>query len=61
MRCFVDATDDEIYAYIARFGIEALVPYQVGMRVTGGSPQPQLAVPPAAEARFSVDEPRRAA
>jgi len=36
MRSFVDATDDEIYAYIARFGIEALVPYQVGMRVLLG-------------------------
>jgi hypothetical protein len=61
MRCFVDATDDEIYAYIARFGIEALVPYQVGMRVSAG-PQPATSLPPpAAEARFSVDEPRRAA
>ena len=61
MRCFVDATDDEIYAHIARFGIEALVPYQVGMRV-GASPQPAASLPPlAAEARYSVDEPRRAA
>ncbi|MBK8070012.1 MAG: hypothetical protein IPK27_21085 [Rhodanobacteraceae bacterium] len=61
MRSFVDATDDEIYAYIARFGIEALVPYQVGMRVSA-SLQPAASVaPPAAEPRFSVEEPRRAA
>lgn len=60
MRCFVDATDDEIYAYIARYGIDALVPYQVGMRVST-STQPTTSLPPAAEARFSVDEPRRAA
>lgn len=33
MRCFIPATDDEIYAFIARFGIEALQPYSVGMRV----------------------------
>ncbi len=61
MRCFVDATDDEIYAYIARFGIEALVPYQVGMRVSASPPQAASLPAPAPEARFSVDEPRRAA
>lgn len=61
MRSFVDATDDEIYAYIARFGIEALVPYQVGMRVSASAPSTGSLQPPAAEARFSVDEPRRAA
>lgn len=60
MRCFVDATDDEIYAYIARFGIGALVPYQVGMRVSASAP-PATSQPPAVEARFTVDEPRRAA
>ena len=32
MRCFVPATDDEIYAYIERYGVEALVAYRVGMR-----------------------------
>ncbi len=61
MRCFVDATDDEIYAYIARFGIEALVPYQVGMRVSASLQPAASPSHPAAEARFSVDEPRRAA
>jgi hypothetical protein len=33
MRYFVPATDDEIYAFIERYGIEALVPYRVGMPV----------------------------
>ncbi|GMU44248.1 MAG: hypothetical protein IT479_15100 [Xanthomonadales bacterium] len=58
MRCFVAASDDEIYAYIARFGAEALVPYQVGMRVLDPDaprppwPQPEPWLP---------EEPRRAA
>jgi len=31
MRCFIPATDDELYAFIERYGVEALVPYRVGM------------------------------
>lgn len=58
MRCFVAATDDEIYALIARFGAEALVPYQVGMRVL----DPQAPRPPLPQSEpFVPEEPRRAA
>ena len=46
MRCFIPATDDEIYAFIARFGIEALQPYSVGMRVAALEPTPNLAPEP---------------
>jgi len=31
MRCFIPGTDDELYAFIERFGVEALVPYRVGL------------------------------
>jgi hypothetical protein len=33
MRCFIPASDDELYAYIERYGVQALVPYRVGLSV----------------------------
>ncbi len=46
MRGFVLASDDEIYDYIARHGVQALVPYQVGMRVIDkDAPRPPLQLP----------------
>ena len=60
MRCFVAATDDEIYALIARFGVQALTPYQVGMRVVDPqAPRPPLPEP--APEPWQPEEPRRAA
>lgn len=62
MRCFVPASDDEIYAYIARHGVEALVPYRVGMPAIQADVTPS-APPSPVEARgwLSEEEPRRAA
>lgn len=62
MRCFIPAADDEIYAYIERHGIGALVPYRVGMpalqadAVAGAQP-----LPAEARERLPEDEPRQAA
>jgi hypothetical protein len=63
MRCFVPATDDEIYAYIERFGVEALVAYRVGMRAIHAGDHGAPAPAPAAEMpNWREDlEPRRAA
>lgn len=61
MRCFVPATDDEIYAFIERYGIEALVPYRVGVAAARPSDlqaTPVLADVPRAPA---LHEPRLAA
>lgn len=33
MRCFIPATDDELYAFIERNGVQALVPYRVGLGI----------------------------
>ena len=33
MRCFIPATDDELYAFIERHGMQALVPYRVGLAI----------------------------
>lgn len=61
MRCFVPATDDEIYALIERYGVAALQPYRPGMRIQtpedSASPQPERRV----RASFEEDSPRRAA
>lgn len=60
MRCFVAATDDEIYALIARHGVQALVPYQVGMRVMDpDAPRPPVTQPEPGP--WLPEEPRRAA
>ncbi|MBK9658063.1 MAG: hypothetical protein IPO66_22670 [Rhodanobacteraceae bacterium] len=61
MRCFVPATDDEIYAYIERHGLDALVPYRVGMRALQAV-EPGLPVAPAELSDWrTAEEPRRAA
>ena len=61
MRCFVPATDDEIYAYIERHGIGALVAYRVGMRaLRAGEHDAPAAAPELASWQTEV-EPRRAA
>ncbi|MGE4073389.1 MAG: hypothetical protein AB7E72_19635 [Lysobacterales bacterium] len=58
MRCFVPATDDEIYAFIERYGIAALVPYRVDMPIA-----PRDEIPRSAEADswVEMESPRRAA
>ncbi len=45
MRCFVPATDDEIFALIERHGFQALVAYRCGMGigVHGADSAPALA------------------
>jgi hypothetical protein len=43
MRCFIPATDDELYAYIERHGVQALVPYRVGL---GVARRDELQLPP---------------
>ncbi len=43
MRCFIPATDDELYAFIERNGIQALVPYRVGL---GIARHDELQLPP---------------
>jgi len=59
MRCFVQATDDEIYAFIARYGMDALQPYSVGMRVAAPEPAPNASPEP--RAWRAEQEPRLAA
>ena len=61
MRCFVPATDDEIYAYIERYGVEALVPYRVGMRALQAGEHGVPLNPPELPNWQAVEEPRRAA
>ena len=60
MRYFVPATDDEIYAYIERYGIDALVAYRVGMRALPAREHLPVATPELPNWR-NEDEPRRAA
>jgi hypothetical protein len=55
MRCFVPASDDEIYDWIARHGFAGLVAYQPGMRLQASlrmpvPPQPPNPLPAAAPA-----------
>lgn len=40
MRYFIPASDDELYAFIERYGFEALVPYRVGLRLPPAEPVP---------------------
>ncbi|MCB1600704.1 MAG: hypothetical protein R3F18_08755 [Lysobacterales bacterium] len=58
MRCFVPATDDEIYAFIERYGIAALVPYRVDMPVARREDIPDGADD---SSWTEMDSPRRAA
>ncbi len=58
MRCFVPATDDEIYAFIERYGITALVPYRVDMPVATRNEAPRSAE---ASSWTDLESPRRAA
>lgn len=61
MRCFIPATDDEIYAFIERYGVEALVPYRVGL--TAARPVELQPMPVLAELAKTpaLQEPRLAA
>lgn len=65
MRCFVPATDDEIYALIERYGFSALVAYRCGMHLAKRSDAPVPTQPNLlAERRFwnELEEaPRQAA
>jgi len=65
MRCFVPATDDEIYALIERYGFKALVAYRCGMRLGVRNDEPAPTLPGLiAERRFwnELEEaPRQAA
>lgn len=61
MRCFVPATDDEIYAYIERHGLEALVAYRVGMRALQAAEHAASAAAPEPSKWQAEQEPRRAA
>ncbi len=61
MRCFVPATDDEIYAYIERHGVEALVAYRVGMRALQAAEHGVPLNPPELPNWQTVEESRRAA
>lgn len=58
MRCFVPASDDDIYALIERYGVAALVPYRVGMRV---EPVAEAPVERRPAPNFEDETPRRAA
>jgi|GEM_PF-1971757 len=48
MRCFVPATDDEIFALIERHGWQALVAYRCGMGIgiQGAESTPTMSSPP---------------
>lgn len=61
MRCFIPATDDDLYAYIERYGIQALVPYRVGMNVARSGDIQALSAPVDHTAVIPVQEPRLAA
>jgi|CXWL01.1.fsa_nt_gi hypothetical protein len=53
MRCFIPATDDEIYAMIERHGFGALVAYRYGMRLGERSDEARPAPPSSmADRRF---------
>jgi hypothetical protein len=59
MRCFVPASDDEIYDWIARHGFAGLVAYQPGMQLpssprTPAPPQPSPARPAPADQRLAA-------
>lgn len=61
MRCFIPATDDELYAFIERNGVQALVPYRAGL---GIARREDLQLPPARGEPAAVppqQEPRLAA
>jgi hypothetical protein len=61
MRTFVPASDDEIYAFIERHGIAALVPYSVGMRVARSEDAPSPSPVPGAATWHEDKDSRRAA
>jgi hypothetical protein len=61
MRCFIPATDDELYAYIERYGIEALVAYRVGMRALQADDRAAPVPAPEMPNWRADEEPRRAA
>lgn len=53
MRCFVPASDDEIYALIERYGFGALVAYRCGMHLGVRNEVPSTsAINYPAESRF---------
>lgn len=61
MRCFVPATDDEIYAFIERHGLDALVAYRVGMRALQAAEHAASTAAPEPPNWKAAEEPRRAA
>jgi hypothetical protein len=58
MRYFVPATDDEIYAFIERYGIAALVPYRVDIPIAPRDESPRSVE---ASPWMDLESPRRAA
>lgn len=61
MRCFIAASDDELYAYIERYGIGALVPYRVGMPTVSTTEAPVAPTPAVVAATAEIEAPRLAA
>ena len=61
MRYFIPATDDDLYAYIERYGIQALVPYRVGVNVARSGENQPLPTPVEHAAAMPQQEPRLAA